>query len=933
MEKKIKWSLLALFVLLGVLWPQGQAKAAGGQVRALMITRGDYSGQSANDLSPAPENDGENFRRVLEHAYGDRLVLADQRKKEGVTTPAGVQSAIAETFRNSGSEDINYFFYSGHGTAYGLALGSGSISAQQLVDAFASCSGHNVLVIDCCYSGQMISKSIRSEGKDFADCFIDDLKRALENQDRTARSALNTPQFQVIAASSKEELSWQGNGVGLFTSSIAMGCGIDAMKAEEKTDWKLGAALADLDQDGSITFDEIYRYVSNVNEMSHVRMYPESNDEEFVPVSGGEIPDLTFFKSELLYDESYQATLRITYSAKSSVQVSMAYYMGDDWTLSWLLQDIPGNGTFHLYDGNTPDLRGTKNVTLPAGNQAVFETVLPFGKEEINAGDHALMFRSTSLPCKYILPFSIAKTVNDSLSENFRLILGAATFLSEDGRELEISADFGTTRTEDTPKPMVSCYIYDAVTGEKIRTLGENEWMQVVGSSFNNAGVMQKGNCYRKFYWDGKNDAGQYVHSGGYLVQVKATGAVEGTREETITVENPRSQLSVSESLLVSDKSRATQIQYYLGSDEEDVSIRVLDTQNRLVKIWNLGDCVKGTESFVTWDGTDESNEMAENGLYTVTLTAKSLEVRLENTVRITAPARITGATLSQNTLSLPLKSGGAGVTVQFFTNYSGTVTVQVMAGQGEQAEVIGTLAERQRMGEGENRLNWNGTMDNGLLAPSGEYFIRISLKADNGLESPAAVTESLTVRTEEPRAEKDADSKSSPELVYPSSVAVKIGNRRVKKVTLGKKENVQLTAVVSPAGTQDRGVTYKSGNRKILSVTSKGKVTAKRVGKAKVTVTTKNGRRAVVTFLVKKAPPQVKIQARKKILKKGRTYQLRAKLPSGTASYKRVYTSSKRKIVSVDANGRIKALRRGKSVVTLKTYNGKKARLTITVK
>ncbi len=29
-----------------------------------------------------------------------------------------------------------------------------------------------------------------------------------------------------------------------------MGCGIDAMKAEEKTDWKLGAALADLDQDG-----------------------------------------------------------------------------------------------------------------------------------------------------------------------------------------------------------------------------------------------------------------------------------------------------------------------------------------------------------------------------------------------------------------------------------------------------------------------------------------------------------------------------------------------------------------------------------------------------------------------------------------------------------------------------------------------------------
>lgn len=932
MEKKIKWSLLALFVLLGVLWPQGQAKAAGGQVRALMITRGDYSGQSASDLSPAPENDGENFRRVLEHAYGERLVLADQRKKEGVTTPAGVQTAISEAFGDSDSDDINYFFYSGHGTSYGLALGEGSISAQQLVDAFSSSSGRNILVIDCCYSGQMISKSIRSE-EDFADCFIDDLKRALESQNRTARSALNTPRFQVIAASSKEELSWQGYGLGLFTSSIAMGCGIDAMKAEEKAGWELGAALADLNQDGSITFDEVYRYAGNVNEMSHVRMYPESNNQEFVPVSVGEVPNLTFSKSEILYDESCQATLRLTYSAKSSVQISMAYYMGDDWTLSWLLQDIPGNGTFYPYGGDGPDLRGIKNVTLPEGSQAVFETALPFGKEEVNAGDYAIMFRASSLPCKYILPFSIAKTVNDSLSENLRLILGEAAFQSEEGRELEITADFGTTRTEDTPKPMVSCYIYDAETGEKIRTLGENEWMQVVGSSFNNAGAMLKGNCYRKFYWDGKNDAGEYVHSGTYLVQVTATGAAEGVREEIVTVENTRNHLTVSERLLVSDKSRTTQIQYYLGRDEEDVSIRVLDAQNRLVKVWNLGACVGGTESYVTWDGTEESGEMADHGLYTVTLTTGNQEVKLESAVRIIAPASITGAALSQDTLCLPLKSGEAGVTVHFFTNYSGIVTARVMTGQGDGAEVAGTLAESLRMREGENSLTWDGTMDNGLLAPSGEYYIRVSLKADNGLESPSAVTEKLIVKTEAPKAEKDVVPKTVIEPVYPSSVTAKIGGRKITKVTLGRKEKVQLTAVISPGNARDKGVTYKSGNTKILSVTSRGKVTAKRAGRTNVTVTTPNGKRAVITFTVKRAPAKIRLQAKKKTLKKGKTCQLKVKLPSGTASFKRNYTSSKKKIVSVDANGRIKALRRGKSVVTVKTYNGKKARIAITVK
>ncbi len=84
----------------------------------------------------------------------------------------------------------------------------------------------------------------------------------------------------------------------------------------------------------------------------------------------------------------------------------------------------------------------------------------------------------------------------------------------------------------------------------------------------------------------------------------------------------------------------------------------------------------------------------------------------------------------------------------------------------------------------------------------------------------------------------------------------------------------------------------------------------------------------------MKKAPPQVKNSGKEEDSKKRKdlSAQSQAALP-GQPVINDAYTSSKRKIVSVDANGRIKALRRGKSVVTLKTYNGKKARLTITVK
>ena len=67
--------------------------------------------------------------------------------------------------------------------------------------------------------------------------------------------------------------------------------------------------------------------------------------------------------------------------------------------------------------------------------------------------------------------------------------------------------------------------------------------------------------------------------------------------------------------------------------------------------------------------------------------------------------------------------------------------------------------------------------------------------------------------------------------------------------------------------------------------------------------------------------------------MKKGKTFQIKVKLPKKTASNKITYTSSKKKIASVSSKGKIKALKKGKAVITVKTFNGKKAKITITVK
>ena len=71
------------------------------------------------------------------------------------------------------------------------------------------------------------------------------------------------------------------------------------------------------------------------------------------------------------------------------------------------------------------------------------------------------------------------------------------------------------------------------------------------------------------------------------------------------------------------------------------------------------------------------------------------------------------------------------------------------------------------------------------------------------------------------------------------------------KKLTLKKGKSATLAVTVTPITSKEK-VTYKSSNKKVAAVTSKGKITAKKPGKAKITV--KSGKKKVViTVTVKK--------------------------------------------------------------------------------
>ena len=123
-----------------------------------------------------------------------------------------------------------------------------------------------------------------------------------------------------------------------------------------------------------------------------------------------------------------------------------------------------------------------------------------------------------------------------------------------------------------------------------------------------------------------------------------------------------------------------------------------------------------------------------------------------------------------------------------------------------------------------------------------------------------------------------------------------------------------------------------KTSNAKVAAVNNKTfKITAKKAGKATITVTMKSGASAKVTVTVKNSKiATTKITGVQKTvtLKKGKKLTLKPVLNPITSSDKLTYTSSNKKIATVTSKGVVKAMKKGKA--TIKVKSGKK---TVTCK
>lgn len=149
-------------------------------------------------------------------------------------------------------------------------------------------------------------------------------------------------------------------------------------------------------------------------------------------------------------------------------------------------------------------------------------------------------------------------------------------------------------------------------------------------------------------------------------------------------------------------------------------------------------------------------------------------------------------------------------------------------------------------------------------------------------------------------------------------------------KITIGTKEKVTLTYTAKHLS--GKKLTWKSSNTKIATVSSKGVVAGKKKGTATITIsygTTK----ASMKVKVKKAPKKIRFTKTVKKIKKGKSYTLKTKLSSGSASYHLTFRSSKPSVASVSANGKVTARKKGTAIIKVSTYNKKSAKIKIKVR
>ena len=165
-------------------------------------------------------------------------------------------------------------------------------------------------------------------------------------------------------------------------------------------------------------------------------------------------------------------------------------------------------------------------------------------------------------------------------------------------------------------------------------------------------------------------------------------------------------------------------------------------------------------------------------------------------------------------------------------------------------------------------------------------------------------------------------------------TVTVEAATKKLSLKASNKKAYVGKNTKISVKATKGAKLSYKTSNKKIATVSSKGVITGKKAGTVKITITAKKSKYKTVkkTITVKVYRQNQKITASNVKLTTGQRKNLGAKARTRLA-----YKSSNPKVVTVDKKGNLTAKKTGTAKITVtapanNTYNKASRTITVTV-
>jgi hypothetical protein len=234
--------------------------------RALCVGVGDYILGNDNDLN-APPYDVDRIRQILQQCrFGTSNTTFSNigYLKDWQATKSNILQSISSTFSGADSNDISYFYFSGHGSRLGntsyicpadiTSFTDSAISVDELEAALSAIPGTKVVFLDSCYSGGFIGKSMDETitSKEELESFNDEIINVFSQAQ--SKGLLTTNQYKVLTSCHYYQLCWEiqpeeGDPFGVFTMALCEGCGYS------------GNYPADTNTDTMVSLQEAYLYV------------------------------------------------------------------------------------------------------------------------------------------------------------------------------------------------------------------------------------------------------------------------------------------------------------------------------------------------------------------------------------------------------------------------------------------------------------------------------------------------------------------------------------------------------------------------------------------------------------------------------------------------------------------------------------------------